>query len=97
MALIKAKKIKSKLAVKYDEKEANSEIKNKVVLANELRKALKEGKTNKDGKGLILYYQRQVDCHDKRTCGAEVLIRWITQLEDLFHLPNFYLLQKSLT
>lgn len=76
MALIKAKKIKSKLAVKYDEKEANSEIKNKVVLANELRKALKEGKTNKDGKGLILYYQRQVDCHDKRTCGAEVLIRW---------------------
>jgi len=76
MALIKAKKLRSKLAIRYDEKEANFEVKNKVVLANELRKALKEGKTNKDGKGLLLYYQRQVDCYDKKTCGAEALIRW---------------------
>lgn len=70
IALNKAKKTKSKTAIKFDEKEVCMGNKHKVVLVNELKKALKEGKE------LILYYQRQVDCKEKKICGAEALIRW---------------------
>lgn len=70
MALGKAKKTKNKLAVQFDEKENCRENKNKIILANELKKAFKENN------GLVLYYQRQVDCMDKKICGAEALIRW---------------------
>ena len=70
MALTKAKKTKNKSAIMYNESEYLLDNKNKVVLANELRKALKENT------GLVLYYQRQIDCRDKKVCGAEALIRW---------------------
>lgn len=70
IALSKAKKTKSKTAVEFNEKENTLQNKHKVILANELKKALKENS------GLVLYYQRQVDCVENKICGAETLVRW---------------------
>lgn len=70
IALIKAKKTKNKSAVKFDENEICLGNKHKLIIANELKKALKESDS------LVLHYQRQVDCIDKKICGAEALIRW---------------------
>lgn len=70
IALIKAKKTKNKSAVKFDEAEIFLGNKHRLIIANELKKALKESDS------LVLHYQRQVDCSDKKICGAEALIRW---------------------
>lgn len=68
IALSKSKKIKK--PIEFDETEFSLDNQNKVILANELKKALKENN------GLVLYYQRQVNCFDRKICGAEALIRW---------------------
>lgn len=70
MALNKAKKTKNKTAVQFDEKEILLGNKEKLILVNEFKKALKENNS------LVLYYQRQIDCSTKKICGAEALIRW---------------------
>ena len=42
---------------------------NKLQLAEELRKAIPEGQ-------LVLYYQPQIDAATQRVCGVEALVRW---------------------
>lgn len=71
IALNKAKKTKNKLAVKFNEKETFFGNKEKLILANEFKKALKENDS------IILHYQRQVDTKSTKICGAEALVRWI--------------------
>jgi diguanylate cyclase (GGDEF)-like protein len=67
-ALKEAKK-KKNTAIEYVSNKNKKTTKNKIILANELKEALKKTE-------LELYYQPQFDVKTKRICGAESLIRW---------------------